>query len=265
VFPLKDNIHKDHFPLVTVVLIAINVVVYLIAIRHGGSLFGGPSDATQARYGAIPYALTHPGAQCHLLSTQTLEGEAASVNCGTQSAVAPEGASESALPPPWVTVFTSMFMHANFLHIGGNMLFLAIFGPTIEDAMGRARFAAFYLLGGLAALAAQVAFNPTATTPMLGASGAIAAVMGGYIVLYPRARVLTLVLIVFFVTVVELPAVVLLGVWFALQILEAEVRHTGSAGGVANFAHIGGFLFGLALIHALARRRKPVPPRFPVY
>jgi membrane associated rhomboid family serine protease len=89
--------------------------------------------------------------------------------------------------------------------------------------------------------------------------------MGGYIVLYPRARVLTLVLIIFFFTLVELPAVVLIGVWFALQILEAEVRHASSGGGVANFAHIGGFLFGLALIHALARHRKPVPPRFPVY
>jgi membrane associated rhomboid family serine protease len=265
VFPLKDNIHKDHFPLVTVVLVAINVVAYLLAIRHGGSFFGGPTDATQARYGAIPYALTHPNAQCHLLTLQTVEGEAAAVNCGSQAPAAAEGATESPLPPPWVTVFTSMFMHANFLHIAGNMLFLAIFGPTIEDAMGRGRFTAFYLLGGLAALVTQVAFNPSSTAPMLGASGAIAAVMGGYIVLYPRARVLTFVLIFLFFTVVELPAVALLGVWFALQILEAEVRGTGNGGGVANFAHIGGFIFGLALIHLLARHRKPVPPRLPVY
>jgi membrane associated rhomboid family serine protease len=260
-FPLKDNIRKDHFPLITVVLIAINVVAYLLAIRHGGSLISGPTEATEARYGAIPYALTHPGAHCSLLSVQVPEGERAAVSCAGLSPL-PEGA-ESALAPPWQTVLTSMFMHANIVHIGGNMLFLAIFGPTIEDAMGRVRFTAFYFIGGLVALAAQVAVNPSSTAPVLGASGAIAAVLGGYIVLYPRARVLTLVLIIFFFTVIELPAAVLLGVWFALQLLEAEVNHGGA--GVANFAHIGGFLFGLALVHAFAKRRTSVPPRYPVY
>jgi membrane associated rhomboid family serine protease len=262
-FPLKDNIHKDHFPLVTVVLIAINVATYLLAIRHGGSLLGGPTEATDARYGAIPYALAHPGAHCHLLSLQGPERERVAVSCGAQSPL-PEGGTESALLPPWQTVFTSMFMHVSIVHIGGNMLFLAIFGPTIEDAMGRERFVAFYFIGGLVALAAQVAVDPSSTDPMLGASGAIAAVLGGYIVLYPRARVLTLVLIVFFFTVIELPAAALLGFWFALQLLEAEVNHAGG-GGVANFAHIGGFVFGLALIHAFARRQRPVPPRYPVY
>jgi membrane associated rhomboid family serine protease len=262
-FPLKDNIHKDHFPLITVMLIAINAVAYLLAIRHGGSLVSGPTEATAARYGAIPYALAHPGAHCSLLSVQAPEGERAAVSCAGLGAL-PEGGAESALPPPWQTVFTSMFMHANIVHIGGNMLFLAIFGPTIEDVMGRVRFTAFYFLGGLVALAAQVAVNPSSTAPVLGASGAIAAVLGGYIVLYPRARVLTLVLIIFFFTVIELPAAVLLGVWFALQLLEAEVNH-GAGTGVANFAHIGGFLFGLALVHAFAKRRASVPPRYPVY
>jgi membrane associated rhomboid family serine protease len=187
------------------------------------------------------------------------------VACAPTPAGAPEGISESSLPPAWVTVFTSMFMHANILHIGGNMLFLGIFGPTIEDTMGRARFVAFYLLGGLAALATQVAFNASSTTPVLGASGAIAAVMGGYILLYPRARILTLVVLFFFVTIVELPAVALLGAWFAFQLIEAQVRSASSGGGVANFAHIGGFLFGLATIHLFAMRRKAVPPRYPVY
>jgi membrane associated rhomboid family serine protease len=262
-FPLKDNIPKDHFPLVTVVLIAINVVVYLLAIRHGGSLIHGPTEATEARYGAIPYALAHPGAHCALFSVQAPEGEHAAVSCGAAGAFVSTGASESALLPPWQTVFTSMFMHANIVHIGGNMLFLAIFGPTIEDAMGRARFTAFYFIGGLAALATQVAVDSSSTGPVLGASGAIAAVLGGYIVLYPRARVLTLVLIIFFFTVIELPAAVLLGVWFGLQLLEAEVSNGN--GGVANFAHIGGFVFGLALIQAFAKHRRAVPPRYPVY
>lgn len=264
-FPLKDNIPKDRVALVTIVLVAVNVIVYLLAIRHGGSLIGGPSEATDARYGAIPYALTHPGAQCHLLSAQTAEGERAAVFCGSGSPGAGEGIVESNLPPAWLTVLTSMFMHANLLHIAGNMIFLAIFGPAIEDAMGRGRFVAFYLIGGLAALATQVAFNAGSSAPMLGASGAIAAVMGGYILLYPRARVLTLVFIIFFVTIVELPAVALLGFWFVLQIVESQVRSAGSGGGVANFAHIGGFVFGVALIHLFARRRKPIPPRYPVY
>jgi membrane associated rhomboid family serine protease len=263
-FPLKDNIPKDHFPLITVVLIAINVVVYLLAIRHGGSLFGGPAESIEARYSAIPYELAHPGTHCHLLSLQTpFEGERTTVACGGRTPFATEGATESALPAAWETAFTSMFMHANFLHIAFNMLFLAIFGPTIEDAMGRARFIAFYLIGGLVALAVQVLAHPSSTDPTLGASGAIAAVMGGYIVLYPRARILTLVLIIFFFTVIELPAIFFLGFWFVLQLLEAQINHAG--GGVANFAHIGGFVFGLALIHAFVRRQKAVPPRYPVY
>jgi membrane associated rhomboid family serine protease len=265
-FPLKDNIHKDHFPLITVVLIAINVVVYLLAIRHGGSFLGGPTEGTEARLGAIPYELSHPGTHCHLLTVQTAsEGQRSTVACGTQVPFAPEGASESGLLAPWQTVFTSMFMHASILHIGFNMLFLGIFGPTVEDAMGRGRFVAFYLFGGLVALAVQVLANPASTAPTLGASGAIAAVMGGYIVLYPRARIVTLVLIFFFFTVIELPAAFFLGFWFLLQLLEAQAGHAASGGGVANFAHIGGFIFGLALIHAFARYQKPVPPRYPVY
>jgi membrane associated rhomboid family serine protease len=265
-FPLKDNIHKDNFPLITVVLIAINVVVYLLAIRHGGSFLGGPTETTEARFGAIPYELSHPGTQCHLLTVQTAsEGQRSAVACGAQLPFAAEGATASGLLPAWETVLTSMFMHANILHIGFNMLFLGIFGPTIEDAMGRGRFVAFYLLGGLVALAVQVLANPGSTAPTLGASGAIAAVMGGYIVLYPRARILTLVLIFFFFTVIELPAAFFLGFWFLLQLLEAQVGHAGGGGGVANFAHIGGFGFGLALIRAFARHQKSVPPRYPVY
>jgi membrane associated rhomboid family serine protease len=163
-----------------------------------------------------------------------------------------------------------MFMHGGFLHIAGNMLFLWIFGNNVEDSMGRLRFFGFYILGGLAAFALQFAVDPNATEPMLGASGAIAAVLGAYIVLYPRARVLSLVIIIFFFTVVELPAFVLLGIWFAIDALLpalGQIGQVGSSGGVAYYAHLGGFLFGLLVIRAIAQRRKEIgyAPRFPVY
>jgi membrane associated rhomboid family serine protease len=133
--------------------------------------------------------------------------------------------------------------------------------------MGRVRYTVFYLLGGLIALAAQVAVQPNSVAPTLGASGAIAAVLGGYIVLYPRARVLTLVFIIFFATIIEVPAVFLLGFWFLQQVYfgAAGLTSLGSGGGVAYFAHVGGFVFGLALIRLFAVHRKAIPPRYPVY
>ncbi len=222
-FPLKDNIPLARFPLVTVALVAINVIAYLLAIRHGGSFFGGPAGSVAVHYGAIPYELTHPGTHCELVSTTTL----ASIACQGQPGVT---GTPAAQPATWETVFTSMFLHGSFLHIFGNMLFLAIFGPTVEDAIGRLRFLVFYLLGGLVALGAQVAVDPSSSGPTLGASGAIAAVLGGYILLYPRARVLTLVFIVFFVTIIEVPAVLLLGFWFLEQLCF----------GLAGLAGVGG-------------------------
>jgi membrane associated rhomboid family serine protease len=160
-------------------------------------------------------------------------------------------------PPPqpatWLTVLFAMFMHGSLLHIAGNMLFLWIFGNNIEDSMGRLRFAIFYLLGGLCAMAAQTLAGPDSTIPTVGASGAIAAVLGGYIVLYPRARVLTLIFIILFVTVIELPAMVVLGIWILLQVISASAQHGDIAGGgVAYYAHIGGFAFGLLAIRLFA-------------
>jgi membrane associated rhomboid family serine protease len=148
------------------------------------------------------------------------------------------------------------------------MIFLWIFGDNVEHALGPVKFIAFYLLGGLAALALQVAVSPGSTAPTLGASGAIAAVLGGYIVLYPRARVLTLVFIIFIFTVIELPAWVLLGIWFGEQAVFGAAGltdPTGTAGGVAYFAHVGGFVFGLLTIRLLATRQRPLPPARAVY
>ena len=207
------------------------------------------------------------GKHCQLISVRTHAATADAVACQGQAGGHVTPASQ---PATWETVFTSMFLHASFLHVFCNMLFLAIFGPAVEDASGRARYLGFYLLGGLLALGAQVAAGPNSTAPALGASGAIAAVLGGYILLYPRARVLSLVLIVFFVTIVEVPAVFLLGFWFAEQLwlgLEglAGTGALGSGGqGVAYFAHIGGFLFGLLAIRLLVTRPAADPPQ-PVY
>jgi membrane associated rhomboid family serine protease len=245
--PLKDNIPAEHPPLVTVALIIANVVVYVLAVRHGGSLLHGPDARETVRLSATPFALTHPGYRCGLRS---------------QEIVCARGRLPGALPP-WETVFTGMFLHGSILHIGGNMLFLWIFGNNVEDAMGHARYLAFYLLGGLAALALQVAVSPDSAAPTLGASGAIAAVLGGYILMYPRAKVLTVVFIILFFTVLELPAVLMLGAWFAEQVAFAATDVSDPAGGgVAYFAHVGGFIFGLLAIRLFARHvKRATPPR----
>jgi membrane associated rhomboid family serine protease len=238
------------------------VIAYLLEIRHGGSFFGGPSSSVEVHYGAIPYELTHAGSHCDLVTVPTPAGVGESVACQGQAGVT---GTPGPQPATWETVFTAMFLHGSFLHIFGNMLFLGIFGPTVEDAMNRWSYLGFYLLGGLVALGAQVAVDPSSTGPTLGASGAIAAVLGGYILLYPRARVLTLVFIVFFVTIIEVPAIFLLGFWFAEQVFLGLEGLTNTVGGegVAYFAHIGGFAFGLLTIRLLATRRMQPPP--PVY
>ncbi|MFL6012259.1 MAG: rhomboid family intramembrane serine protease, partial [Gaiellaceae bacterium] len=183
--PLRDNVPTRTFPLVTVGLIVANVLVWLWEV-------GGPTsvETDVIHYGYYPCLIEGP---CHDPATQ------ASI--------------------PWYeNAFTSMFMHGGWEHIIFNMLFLWIFGNNVEDSMGRPRFVAFYLLGGLAALLGQTLIDPTSTAPTVGASGAIAAVLGGYALLYPRARVVTLLFIIIFFTIVELPALVVLGLWFLMQV-----------------------------------------------
>ena len=144
----------------------------------------------------------------------------------------------------WITVLTAMFMHASWSHIIGNMVFLWAFGPEIEDAMGPLRYLAFYLLGGVVAMLAQVAASPGSTVPNLGASGAIAAVMGGFLVTFPRDRIRSLLVIFLFVRVTFVPAALLIGVWFLMQLLSLGTVATAQTGGVAYLAHIGGMVFG---------------------
>src|ERR1700723_3619120 len=144
----------------------------------------------------------------------------------------------------WITILTAMFMHGSWSHIIGNMIFLWAFAPEIEDAMGRGRYLVFYLLGGLVAMLAQVAADPHSTVPNLGASGAIAAVMGAFIVTYPRDRIKSLLLIFIFVKITFIPAALLIGFWFLTQLFSAGQVAQAQGGGVAYLAHIGGFLFG---------------------
>jgi membrane associated rhomboid family serine protease len=272
--PLKDNIPTLRFPIVTVVLIAINVAVFVWQLTASGDpgtadspelAAAGASQRDQVaiEYGAIPRELTDPGTYC---VPKLRRGEPPP--CGSRSEIEEQEGVDQA--PWWLTILTSMFLHADILHIAGNMLFLWVFGNNIEDSTGRFRFVAFYLLAGTVAVYAQALLDPESTQPTIGASGAVAGVLGAYALLHPRARVLTLVFIIFFVTVVEIPAMIMLGVWFVLQFLPAvgqlaTPEVAGESGGVAYLAHVGGFVFGLALIKLFAlRSEEPAPPAPPV-
>jgi membrane associated rhomboid family serine protease len=243
VIPLKDDIPTRRFPVLTVAIIAICCAVYFLFERGLWDL-GATGNERVFEYGAIPYEVTNPGDEC---------GDAGGVPaCEGQPGVVGTAPDQA---PWWLTLFTSMFLHGSLLHLGGNMLFLWIFGNNIEDSMGRVRFIVFYLLGGLAALGLQIVTDPDSAIPTVGASGAIAAVLGGYALLYPRARVITLIFIIIFFTVIELPALLVLGFWFLLQLLPAFSEPVGDGGGgVAYFAHIGGFLFGMLVIKLFADR-----------
>jgi membrane associated rhomboid family serine protease len=259
VIPLKDDIPTRRFPVLTVAIIAICCAVYFLFEQGLWELSDTGNERT-LEYGAIPYEISNPGEECGVRADGT-------VGCEGQPAVPAGAAPDQA--PWWITIFTSMFMHGSLLHLAGNMLYLWIFGNNIEDSMGRFRFIAFYLLGGLAALGLQVVSDPDSTIPTVGASGAIAAVLGGYALLYPRARVITVIFIIIFFTVVQLPALIVLGFWFVLQLLPAFSEPIGEGGGgVAYFAHIGGFVFGLLLIKLFADRAQDdyeASQRLPVY
>lgn len=259
--PLRDNQPTSTFPIVTLLLIAVNILVYV-----GQQVL--PLDQV---WSLVPYAVTHnvdlngtfahigPGGVAHLIQPPP----GAIVRLGPRDI--PFG---PAPHPVWLTVFTSMFLHGGLLHIGGNMLYLWIFGNNIEDALGRVRFLVFYLACGLAASAAQVAIDPDSLIPNVGASGAIAGVLGAYFILYPNARVLSLVpIFVYFLAEVRAFWVLLL--WIVLNVFQG-VAGLGirQGGGVAHFAHIGGFFAGVLLILLLGgqtlvarqQRRAVYPP-----
>ena len=166
------------------------------------------------------------------------------------------GYAVGALSPvaPWLTIFTSMFLHANLFHIAGNMLYLWIFGNNIEDVLGHFKFLIFYLLAGVGAAMAQVLMDPSSQLPMVGASGAIAGVLGAYLILFPRARIVTLLFLFYYIEVVELPASVILGFWIILQVV-SNLLTPAHVGGVAYSAHVGGFVTGVALLMLFGGKR----------
>jgi len=229
-FPLKDDLASRTFPFVTVLLIFANalVFVYQASLQIGAaSLDPRAAEDFVLEFGLVP---------CRL----------------TGACAAPSGP-----PHPVVTVFSSMFLHGGFLHIMGNMLYLWIFGNNVEDTLGHGRYLAFYLLSGILAALVQTAFHTDSRVPMIGASGAVAGVLGAYLLLFPHATILTLLILGFFIRLVHMPAVIVLGFWFVVQFANGLIeRSLGDvAGGVAWFAHIGGFLAGMALLFLMRPRR----------
>lgn len=160
----------------------------------------------------------------------------------------------------WITILTAMFMHASWSHIIGNMIFLWAFSPEIEDAMGRGRYLVFYLLGGMVSMIAQVAANPHSTVPNLGASGAIAGVMGAFLVTYPRDQIRTLLFLFIFARIRYIPAALLIGFWFVIQLFHAGAVTHAQTGGVAYLAHVGGFIFGAVTARWFEDKRRMAGP-----
>ena len=229
-FPLKDDVPTLTTPLVTVGFIAVNLFIFLYELSLQG--LGSAEGARATRDLVLEFGLV----PCRLTSL-----------CGAGGSVL----------PPVLTVVTSMFLHGGLLHLGGNMLYLWIFGNNVEDTLGHARFALFYLASGVAAAVAQTALSAGSSVPVIGASGAVSGVLGAYLLLFPRANVLTLLVVGFFVRIVRIPAVVVLGFWFLVQFVSGFVAWHGRGGGeVAWFAHLGGFLAGMALL-PLLRPRNP--------
>ena len=213
--PLYDTVRTHRFPLVNIALIALNVLAFFYELQ----LSSAALKSFIFTWGVVPARLT---------------GD---------------------LPTAWLTIFTAMFLHGSWVHLLGNMWFLHIFGDNVEARMGGLRYLLFYLLSGVAAAFLQTYVQPASQEPMIGASGAIAGVLGAYLVSFPRSRIASLVPILFIFTIVEVPAVLFLVIWFLLQVYSGVFVMQGATGsGIAWWAHIGGFIFGLIMVFFFARR-----------
>lgn len=216
--PLKDNVPTRTFPIITITMVLVNILIFAWSL----TLPRGLEQNFVYRFALVPK---------ELFISLTARPDLLPYNC--------------------LTIFTSMFLHGGVLHVAGNMLYLWIFGNNVEDAIGHGRFIVFYLLSGLAAAAAQFSFDPSSAVPMIGASGAVSGILGAYLLLFPRAKVKTLIFILVFVTTVDMPAVLLLTIWFFMQIAFSQGE------GVAWFAHVGGFLFGLLFVKVFTFGSRP--------
>ncbi len=215
--PIRDDAPTVRTPYVTIGIIALNCLIFLISYMQGGDAF----TKIIYRFGFIPVELTHSVELTPMLSAS-----------------------------PYLTMFTSMFMHGGWLHLIGNMLFLWIFGNNIEDYFGPIKFIFFYIASGLAAIGLFTLFGPNSQVPLVGASGAIAGLMGGYMILHPKAKI-TILIIYFFIQFVHLPAKVVVGIWFAIQLFMSFTGNSG--GGVAYLAHVGGFVFGWVVLKLIVK------------
>lgn len=263
--PLEDNLTNGPLPRITILLIVANLLVLGWQLTLSGTASSSPElavahvserDQAAIEHGAIPFRLTHPGSECGIGSEGIVCGEDGLVEAG--GTVGTEVPGDLAQPPWWLTPLTSMFLHADVVHVAINMLFLWIFGGAIEAVLGRARFLALYLSAGYVAAYAQSLLDPAATGPVIGAAGAVAGALGAYAMLRPRGRVVTLSVIPFFAGVFEVPALALILAWFALQLIPGvgNLASTDIAsGGTAYLAPVGGFLFGLFAVRLLARGR----------
>ena len=228
-FPLKDNIPAKNFPTVNIGLIVINVVFFIYQVSYGHRV-----DQLVMAFGFIPARFLEQQAENFLDPTRFLP------------------------------VFSSMFLHGNLLHLISNMWMLWIFGDNVEDCMGHGRYLLFFLLCGIASVAVQAVFSPGSVVPMIGASGAISGVLGAYFLTYPQARVLTLVPIIIIFYLIELPAYFFLGFWFVMQFIQGSVHSLNSAtagtGGIAWWAHVGGFVAGVLLLRVFRHKdwQRPV-------
>ena len=214
--PLKDDIPSYKPPVITIGLILINSIIFFLQLSLGHKGF----ELSLAKFGAVPYEITHFQETLPVLGF-----------------------------PPVLSLFSSMFMHGGFFHLFGNMLYFWIFGDNVEDRLGHLKFLAFYIISGLIASFSYIITAPNSTIPMVGASGAISGILGAYLLKFPKARILTLIFFGFFVRIVRIPAFFVLGFWFLLQLLNGLPSLGAEAtGGVAWFAHIGGFIGGMLLV-----------------
>lgn len=224
--PFRDENRKKTFPIVTIFIITVNIAVFIYQMMQGNA------QAFAYRFGAIPWEIVH---------FQEL----------------PDLKTEFRSPIPNIlTLITSMFLHGGILHIVGNMLYLGIFGDNVEALTGHVRFLWFYIICGIAAALTHIAFSQNSVLPMVGASGAISGVLGAYFIRFPRAKVHMLFFFIIIIRVIRVPAFAMLGIWFLLQLFSSFTDHNTAEGGVAWFAHIGGFIAGMILILFFEKGKK---------